>query len=865
MQYEFGTDKVGVASDGAWQDDAARSVMVRSRDMVARGNLNQASDLLTQTLDNTAQSQPEIRAQLAVLLACVLATQGHLAAAERRLTPSLEHITDRRSAANICCARATELACEGDFEHALRLAITAERLATTDRELMERVEDLYAVIVPPLVLSETPTTSVPELLKRRVLSRLIKRFIAAPTQLHIAHTIALLAEQCAVEKEKMALVAWTAGAGKSVSANEVLADSHVGGDYWLWAIRCWVMLAFSETYWERWARQVEERRGNYEVSRVDLQFLGESAVTRMRELFERLRDIYRQPSSPLRDVAHAERYERYFVALETERLSAQALTDLTAQVPSALRSSGFVGPVAGVSLLAGIGRVGAIQHSLSQLRSVGTDLSEARAKTLSTMEHCLSPFSPMYTLHFLGKSADAEEYCRNLAAGNPEPRSFLGSLLCDRARAAFEGHDLEGAHKLCLETLKLASVSTEVATLFAKVGAKRVDDVLDANRTNFELALSLANEDLACIPSNRQLKKTVARVLRLHAQHLLNLLGNADPDLTQARRIYNLQAEAWHLDPVSDAMRWTIGGVWGVLVALLGKLENANAASFEEAERILTAAERDFPNEPSVMELRVLVLRSRVDFYLGSESRAGQLKAKPQLIEQLAADVERAWNLDTEHEDRSRTWTANSMAELASAYLPAEGWPLTLVPYDSGLSLVERALRLAPGHRVLVSTQAELLRLKASAIIILQGVLNANALSEANKRLVLVLFAKSWKLDDSVAQRALAMAHSCALIGEYAEAERYAHSALVLDSSNTEAQDVWARMHANPVYEAAAQDASYAEQLIEQRRYREAVGYLKRADQALSRSGYSASWDLFVELHRVVRNNLDVLRRSGFR
>lgn len=116
---------MGIAKEITAQDDAAREVIARSRALLARGNLNEASDLLTQALDNAYQPQPALQAQLAVQLACILATRGHLAAAEKRLNSSRDYITDRRSAVNIYCTRAIELACAGGLEQALYRRVMA--------------------------------------------------------------------------------------------------------------------------------------------------------------------------------------------------------------------------------------------------------------------------------------------------------------------------------------------------------------------------------------------------------------------------------------------------------------------------------------------------------------------------------------------------------------------------------------------------------------------------------------------------------------------------------------------------------------------------------------------------------------------
>lgn len=147
--------------------------------------------------------------------------------------------------------------------------------------------------------------------------------------------------------------------------------------------------------------------------------MGEAALTRIRRLHERLREIYRQPDSPLHNPARAERHQQYLVTLETERKSAQVLTELMSSASDKLRACGFVGPVAGIGLLTGIGRLSGIQQFLIQqvpLENTDTAYPDTAATAMERLRQCLSPFSPMYTMHDLGWADEAEVYCRHFAA-----------------------------------------------------------------------------------------------------------------------------------------------------------------------------------------------------------------------------------------------------------------------------------------------------------------------------------------------------------------------------------------------------------------------------------------------------------------
>ncbi|MGH2485192.1 MAG: hypothetical protein ACRDHE_04170, partial [Ktedonobacterales bacterium] len=429
MQYDFGGYKASIANGVDSHPDVASVILERSRALLAKDDLKAASDLLIHALDGTGVPESHVHSTLAVMLACILAAQGHLREAEERLTTVLAYITDRRSAARILCARAVELACEGKLERALEVTARAERFTSDDHEMTILVDDLYAAIVPPLVLNETPTDQALENLRRRALNRLMQRFIAMPTQLHIAHAIALLAERCATTEDMKVLSASVQASEQGSTDVPQTKNDQESTDLWKWAIQCWVLLASSEAYWERWARHVEESRGNYGDSAVDLRSLRESPLERIRRVHERLRDIYRQPEGLLCNPARAERHQRYLVTLETEHISAQLLVDLYGHAPDVLRSSGFVGPVAGVGLLAAIGRAGALEQACQQLDPADGEQKGALSQVVMSMRQCLSPFSPMFTMRRLGWVREAEQYCQLLAEANSEPRAFLCSLM----------------------------------------------------------------------------------------------------------------------------------------------------------------------------------------------------------------------------------------------------------------------------------------------------------------------------------------------------------------------------------------------------------------------------------------------------
>ena len=846
-----------------------RRTIVQCRAALANGDFAGARQDVSRELDSGVALSPQDRAALALMLARLLAAQGQLSAAEQRLSPILDDLREGHSAAaHIFCASAVELAAQGDLEHALDLTLRAERLAPVDMQVQTNTADLYVGLVPALILDDTATAEVPDALVIRVLQLLIQRFVAAPTNAQLAHALALLAEWWATTDEVRALKLAVREVEQGDSGLRQRDEGHSAFDPWQWAIRCWVLLAFTDAYWQLWHQHLADVRGEpgSRASREsDVHVAPETSLERIRRLHERLREIYRQPDSPLHDPLRADRHQRYLVELETEHRGAQALADLMAVAPDRLRSSGFVGPLAGIGLLAAIGRSSALQQFIAQHPPSLCDGPEDRdLGPLERLRQSLSPFSPMYAMHELGWASETEAYCRQLAEANSEPRQYLCSLLCQRARAALDGGGVAEARTSCVEALRLSPRSDAVLNLFADISLARVNEALVASRTDFAQALKLSKEDLAEAPGFGRLKDVVAHVLRSHAQHLRNLLGDLPWSVADARRISALQNEAWRLDPDPELVHWTLGASRQLVAALVGDLDTTSAAAFEEAEAIVMGVERTFAGEPSVDALRVGFLRTHVTWHLRSDERIALLRGKTQLIETLARQVERAWNLDRERVERDEMWTVISFAQLAEAYIPSGEWPATLTPYDAGLALVARGLRLIPGHPELMSTQAELLRLKGTAIINREGGYDGAVLGDASKSRVLGLYAQSWTLDASSAERALAMARSCVVIRELGTAERYAHAAVLLEPDNAAARDLWAYMRAQPTYEAAARDSDYAEHLIDQGRYRDAVAYLRRADQTLIRVGYDPAWEPFVELHRIVRHNLAVLQRSGF-
>lgn len=869
MQFSSYGDRTGVEQDAGSQFELASEALRRAQTLLSRNEISGAAEILIDALDDTRLTGLSLRAPLALLLARLLAAQGHLAAAVKCLASVLDYVEDRRSAAHIYCARAVELAAQGELSPALNIARKAEELAPSDDEIRAHVEDLYTVVVPAFVLTSTAAVdgaSMSDVLVADVFQRLILRFKSVPNNLQLAHVIALVTERHAIRADTQALqTAMETAENNGYSQRQVQYDDGEF-DAWHWAIRCWVLLAFRTAYWQRWYRHLIEVRGESERDDVDLHAVGDAALARIRQLHERLREIYRQPDSPLFNLERAERHQRLLVALETERKSAQVLTDLMESAADRLRACGFVGPIAGTGLLAAIGRLPALQQFLlQQASSASTGTGNTVSAAVERLRQSLSPFSPMYTMHEdLGWPIEAEAYCRRLAASNAEPRTYLASLLCQQAGAALDEGDIVQARKSCIEVLHLAPADNTALELFAKVSERRVQDALATNRTNFAYALRLAKQDLAEAPSERRLNAVVARVLRLHAQHLLDLLGDAEPNVLDAKRILALQNEAWGLDPDPEWQKWTLAGAMMVVAALAADPKKANATTFDEAEATVSRAEHMFAGDAGVVALRVGLLRTRVNWHLLDEGRIALLRGKTQQIQSLAGQVERAWNLDRERNEDDQRWTAISFAQLAEACVADDGWPATLAPFDSALALIARAVRLVPGQLILIGVQAELLRRKANALINLEGGFDGAVLSDAAKRMVVSLFAQSWKLDASMASRGLAIAHACAAIGEYAAAEWYAHAAMTLEPANAEARDLWALIRARPTYDAAARDEDYAEQLIDQGRSREAVGYLMRANDTLARSGYDPDWETFAELHRVVRHNLDVLRRAGF-
>ena len=866
MRYNSSEDSVGVGHNATSQLITASEALQRARALLSKGKQSDASEALVRALDGSQVVEQTIRAPLALLLARLLAAQGHLAAAEERLSPVLEFVDDPRIAAHILCARAVELANQREIARALALTSRAQELALTDAEVMAHTEELYTILVPTFVLAESDSEEISDELVTRVFQKLVLRFKAAPNNLRLAHVIALFAEHCATKTDTQILRTELQAAEQERVRFSHQANQGIGEfDMWHWAIRCWVLLAYADGYWQQWHQHLAESRGESEHRDFDLHAVSKAPLKRIYDLHKRLRDMYRQTDSPFHNPERVKRHELYLVALKTESKSAQALTDLLRSVSDQLRASGFVGPTAGIGLLEAIGRSAAIQRFVLQQPSLtSTDTTAATSESIELLRQCLSPFSPMYIMHDLGWTEEVVMYCRRLATSDLEPRRYLTSLLCHKAQAAFDGGSLDDARVSCVEALLLTPESREALEIFAAVSDARVQKALDANRTNFTYALALAREDLAYAPDDERLKAAVANVLRRHAQHLRDLLGDSTWSIADARRIWALQNEAWLLNPDSESVEWTVSGSVQLVIALTGDIETTTASALQEVETVVNAAEHMFAGNPRVTGLRVRLLRARVIWHLLNDERIAQLRNNTRQIEALASQVEQAWGLDRERDEDDREWVAFCFARLARACLPDSGWPVTLTPYDTGLSLVTRGLRIVPGNLLLTSVQAELLRIKANAIIGLGGGFDGATLSEAAKRSVIELFSESWKLDASDAERALAIGRACATIGQYAASEWYAHAAMMLDPTDAAARDFWALMRAQPTYEAAVRDSDYAGQLINQNRYRDAVAYLTRAEQTLARVGYNPAWETFVDLHRVIRHNLDVLHRSGY-
>lgn len=871
MQHNLSGDSLDTGYDTSSQSNIANETLRIARALLSQGQRSAATEALTRALDGAQIPAQFVRAPLALLLARLLASQGHLAAAEECLMPVLEYVDDRRIAAHILCARAIELASLGDVAYALALTTRARELAHIDAEIVARTDELYTVLVPAKMLAGAKPGEVSDELVTRVVQILVQRFKAAPNNVQIAHVIALLVERYSTRADIQTLrdVLKAAEQGRARSSYQGTQQNDQL-EMWDWAIRCWVLLAFTEGYWQRWYRHLVESRGESASDDIEPHAVGKASLQRIRRLHEHLRDLYGREGSPLYNPPLAKKHERYLVALETEYKSARVLTALMISASEQLRVSGFVGPAAGIGLLAAIGRSAPIrQFVLQQSPQTRVGGPDATSEAIERLRQCLSPFSPMYTMHDLGWAEKAEAYCRKLAAHHLEPRQFLLTLLHLKAQAAFQGNSLDDARKSCVEAMRLSRGShemQEIVELFAAVSERRVQLALDAHRTNFAEPLALAREDLVEAPDDERLKAGVAHVLRMHAQHVRDLLGDSTWSVSDARRIWALQNEAWQLDPDPEVAEWTLWASVQLVIALTNDndIEKTTASALREAETVVSTAEGMFAGNILVQGLRVALLRTRVSWHLFKDERVALVRGNTHQIEALASQVERVWGLDRERDDGLQQWVAFCFAELARACLSDDEGSATLAPYETGLTLVARGLRLVPGSPALTATQAELVRLKATAIIEREGGFDGTTLTSAVRETVLGLFAQSWSLDSSSADRALAMGRVCALIGQNSQAEWYALAATRLESANREARDLWALMRAQPAYEAASRDSDYAEQLINQRRYRDAVAYLARAEQTLARAGYNPAWEAFIELHGVIRHNLDVLRRSGY-
>lgn len=405
MQYSSSGDRIGVEQGAGSQLEIASEALRRAQALLSRNETSRAAETLVSALDDQRLVELSLRAPLALLLARVLAAQGHLAAAVERLAPVLDCVEDHRSAAHIYCARAVELATQGKLSPALDTARKAEELAPSDDEVRAHVADLYTVVVPAFVLTSTAAVDdadVSRELMAEVLQRLILRFKSAPNNLQLAHVIALFAEWYATRADTQAIQTAIETAENSWNSQRPVQYDDGEFDAWHWTIRCWILLAYRTAYWQRWYRRLIELRGETEHNDVDLRAVADAALARIHRLHERLREFYRQPDSPLYNPERAERHQRYLVALATERKSAQVLSDLMGSASDRLRTCGFVGPIAGTGLLAAIGRLPAVQQFVQQqLSSASTGASETASAAVERLRQCLSPFSPMYTMHDL--------------------------------------------------------------------------------------------------------------------------------------------------------------------------------------------------------------------------------------------------------------------------------------------------------------------------------------------------------------------------------------------------------------------------------------------------------------------------------
>src|SRR5690242_16685393 len=117
MHYDRPANTLGVEQSNIVSGIVRRTIE-QCRAALADGDLAGARQNISRELDSGVALSPHDRAALALTLARLLAAQGHLNAAEQCLSPILDDLREGHSAAaHIYCARAVELAAQGELEH----------------------------------------------------------------------------------------------------------------------------------------------------------------------------------------------------------------------------------------------------------------------------------------------------------------------------------------------------------------------------------------------------------------------------------------------------------------------------------------------------------------------------------------------------------------------------------------------------------------------------------------------------------------------------------------------------------------------------------------------------------------------------
>lgn len=831
------------------QTERASTPLMLARAQIKDAQLDMAAATLQGYLDSLTENDEQDRVDAIILLARVYASQQKYDLAEKflREVPLVEPVTSLL--AEVLSAQAANFASEDKQATALKLTSEAHSLCPASTEVTSHIHDLLCILVPVLALSPTEDVQVQPDLLFVTLDLLLGRLKDEATNGQLLHTIALLGEH----------IANSAAGDMARGSNLQLA--------WEKAAACWVQLAHNQNWWRQWSAHIGQLRGQ---PPADVSDLPQQVIERLKRECE---EFASQDSRMGTQSTGPDMGRERLLRLANEIDSADAIASIMERAAAQANALGFFGPVAGVNMLAYLGRISQLEMLLQRgnLLVIRPSLPADEIDTaLQTLRECMSPLWQVYALRRMGRTDEAVTECRKTAHRDVLAKALLIELLVERGRALLEGDDASGAREVCLEALKLAPNNSDVQALAADVCRHDVYETLGRHSRKYDEAIVVARADLQRAPNAQPIKKVLAWVLVDKAMHLYDFHGESLPP-TAACEALACVKEARNLDETEANDDLVVFAFRKVVGANLSDPDLSESQRLTAWEEVITQGERTIPNNTVWRDMRVGLLRSRAQMYLSDQANKAAIRSNPSWISTIAAYLEQAWRLDDSPDDDDRIFTALCISDLAELFLSENPKARTAGQYKAAHDLLTQALTWMPVTDVVLGVRAWLYRSQAFVLYEAAGGMEGNAVPEANRQTIMQLFNLSWQASHSDAEAEGLVAMAMASIGmeQYPAARRYATQALRSSDAEirTRAASLLADADFEESYNKAVDHFNAASTLFNRKQYARALQSLRAASEQLRQTPTTTPHQIAAvqDLYGLVTENTNLLHQAGYR